>query len=122
MRKRSIPQPEQPPRILPADLHPIVLADRAGIEPHRGVVDVLERPVGREYDAVVADFEHGIEQRRRVEIARRGDVKNFAEVIAQPLLCRPTVPVSIQALALSTRHIANGRFSPTWPRMIWKAR
>jgi hypothetical protein len=36
-----VPQPEQPPRILPADFHPIVLADRAGVEPDRGVVDVL---------------------------------------------------------------------------------
>jgi hypothetical protein len=34
-----IPQPERPPRILPSDLHPIALADRAGVEPHRGVVD-----------------------------------------------------------------------------------
>jgi len=32
-------QPEQPPRIIHSHLHPIVLADRAGIEPHRGVVD-----------------------------------------------------------------------------------
>jgi hypothetical protein len=88
-----ISQPEQPPRILPSDLLPVVLADRAGIEPHRGVVDVLERPVGREHDAVGADFEHGVVERRRVEIARRGDIEIFAEIIAQPFLRRPAVPV-----------------------------
>ena len=27
-----VAQPEQPPRILPPDLHPVVLADPAGIE------------------------------------------------------------------------------------------
>src|ERR1700689_2344481 len=89
----SVPEPEQPPRILPADLRPVILADRAGIEPDRGVVDVLERPVGREHDAVSADFEHGVVERRRVEIARRGDVEILAEIFAQPLLCRPAVPV-----------------------------
>jgi hypothetical protein len=72
-RSRSVPQPEQPPRILPPDLQAVILADRAGIEPDRGVVDVLEGPVGREHDAVGADFEHGVVERRRVEIARRGD-------------------------------------------------
>jgi hypothetical protein len=28
-----------------------------------------------------------------MEIARRGDIKIFAKIIAQPFLCRPTVPV-----------------------------
>lgn len=37
----SIAQPEQPPRIVAADLSPIVLTDRAAIEPNRGVVDAL---------------------------------------------------------------------------------
>src|SRR5580658_10291143 len=102
----SIPQPEQPPRILPTDLHPIVLADRAGIEPHRGVVDVLERPVGRKHDAVGADFQHGVVERLRVEIARRGDVEIFAEVIAESLPCRPAVPVLDPGFGMSTHHIA----------------
>src|SRR5580693_1904221 len=92
-RGALIRNPEQPPRVLAPDLHPIILADRAGVEPIGGVVDVLERPVGREHDAVGADFQHGVVERRRVEIARRGDVEIFAEVLAQPLFCRPAVPV-----------------------------
>ena len=84
---------EQPLRIGAADLEPVVLADRAGIEPIGGVIDILERPVGREHDPVGAELEHGGEQRRRVEIARRRDVEIFAEIVAHRPLRRIAVAV-----------------------------
>src|SRR5579863_2082622 len=38
-------------RIVTSDLAPVRLADRAGVEPARGMVDILERPVGGKHDA-----------------------------------------------------------------------
>src|SRR5262245_903743 len=86
--RRFLGKPEQPLRVRPPDLHPIGLADRAGVEPERGVVDVLERPVGGKEDAVRADLEDRVEQRLRAEVARGGEVEVVAEVVAELLLRR----------------------------------
>src|SRR5262249_15374176 len=66
---RGSAQLEQLQRVGAADLAPVVLADRRGVEPLGGVVDVLERPVGGEQDAVGADLEHRVEQRLGAEVA-----------------------------------------------------
>ena len=74
-------------------LQPVVLADRGIVEPDRGVIDVLERPVGREHDAVGADLEDGVDQRLGAEVARRRDVEVLREIIGDPALGRITMPV-----------------------------
>jgi hypothetical protein len=58
----------------------------AGIEPERGVVDILERLVGGKHDAVRADHEHGLDQRLGVEISRSAEMEIGAEVIASASL------------------------------------
>src|SRR5689334_24619388 len=63
---------EQAGRIAPADLEPVILAEAGAVEPVGRMVDILERPVDREQDAVGADFEDGIDQRLGAEIPRRG--------------------------------------------------
>ena len=45
-------QLEQPHRVSATDLKTIWLADGAGIEPTRGVIDILERPVDGKHDAI----------------------------------------------------------------------
>src|ERR1051326_3507794 len=67
-RPSLVPELKQSPRIGAADLDAVVFADGAGVEPVGGVVDVFERPVGREHDAVGADFQHGVDQRLGAEI------------------------------------------------------
>ncbi len=59
---------EQVDRIAPADLQTIVLADAGAVEPVGGVIDIFERPVNREQDAVRSDLEDGIDQRLGAEI------------------------------------------------------
>ena len=48
---------EQLQRVGATDLRAVDLRDRAGVEPSGGVVDVLERPVGREQDVIRADLQ-----------------------------------------------------------------
>src|SRR5262245_54801066 len=43
---------EEPDRVRAPDLHAVGFADACRVEPFGRVVDVLERPVGREEDAV----------------------------------------------------------------------
>src|SRR5512138_2541842 len=81
-------QLEQPFGVAAADLQAVGLADRAGVEPDRRMVDVLERPVGREHDAVGADLEHRIDQGLGAEVARGGEVEVLLEIDAQLLLRR----------------------------------
>src|SRR5579872_4985734 len=64
-----IPELEQSPRVGAADLDAVVLADWARVEPERRMVDILERPVGREHHPVAADLGDGVQQRRRMEVA-----------------------------------------------------
>src|SRR5271169_205560 len=84
---------EQPPRIGAADLDAVILADRAGVEPKGGVIDILERPVGREHDPVAADFGERVHQRGRMELAGSRDMEIGAEIFAHALLGRIIVPV-----------------------------
>src|SRR6185295_19274733 len=81
-------QPEEPLGVAAADLQAVGLADRAGVEPDCRMVDVLERPVGREHDAVGADLEHRVDQALGAEIARGGEVEVLLEIDAQLLLRR----------------------------------
>src|SRR4051812_38706344 len=60
-------QLEQLERVGPPDLDSVFLADGRGVEPDGGMVDVLERPVGGEQDAIGAHRHHGVEQRGRVK-------------------------------------------------------
>src|SRR5436309_2045195 len=78
---------EQVDGIAPADLVAIVLADAGAVEPVGGMIDVFERPVDREQDAIRSDFEDGIDQRLRAEIARSGQEEVGVEVVADFLLC-----------------------------------
>src|SRR5215510_8507030 len=77
---------EQVDRVAPADLQAIVLADAGAVEPVGGVIDIFERPVNREQDAVGPDLENGIDQRLRAEIARGGQEEVGVEVVADLLL------------------------------------
>src|SRR2546430_722045 len=77
---------EQVDGIAPADLVAIVLADAGAVEPVGGMIDVFERPVDREQDAIRSDFEDGIDQRLRAEIARSGQEEIRVEVVADFLL------------------------------------
>ena len=54
---------EQVNGVAATDLQAIVLADARAVEPVRGMIDVFERPVDREQNAVRSDFENGIDQR-----------------------------------------------------------
>ena len=75
-------------RIGAADLQAIGFADGRDIEPVRGVIDILEWPVGREQDAVGADLEDCVDQRLGAEIAGRGDPEIFLEILGEFLLRR----------------------------------
>ena len=81
-------QLEQFDRIGPPDLEPVRRADGGDVEPFGRLVDILERPVGREQDAVRAELQHGVEQRGRTEIARHRDVEVGVEIIRDRLLGR----------------------------------
>ena len=100
----STPQLEQSHRAL---VRPILSRSFSligqAVEPVRGVVDVFERPVGREHDPVGADFQHGVEQRRGVEIARRRDMEIFAEIIANGFFRRIIVPVGDPGVGIVDR-------------------
>ena len=76
---------EQVDGIAPADLQAIVLADAGAVEPVGGVIDVFERPVDREQNAVRSDLENGIDQRLGAEIARSGQEEVGVEVVADLL-------------------------------------
>ena len=96
----SLRQLEKLARVIAADLAPIRFADWADIEPSRRMIDVLERPVGREHDAVRAEHQDRIDQRLGMKISRRSDVEIAAEIIAHPLLRRIVVPILDPAIGI----------------------
>ena len=49
-------------RVVSSDLDPVRLADGGVVEPLRGVIDVLERPVRGEQNAIGSDFKQGVDQ------------------------------------------------------------
>src|SRR5258708_15028128 len=53
-----------------------------------GPTALCSRPVGREHDAVGADFQDGVDQRRRAEVARGGEVEVLLQVRAELFLRR----------------------------------
>src|SRR4051812_1751886 len=92
LRRVLLAEFEQAYRIGAADLFAIGLADARHVEPVGCVVDVLERPVGREQDAVGADLEDRVDQRLRAEVARRGGVEVGVEVVDDLVLRLVLVP------------------------------
>jgi hypothetical protein len=54
------------------------------------MIDILERPVRREQDAIGTDFQHSINQGLGTEIARGGEIEIAVEVFGNLLL--PLVP------------------------------
>src|SRR5947207_4657761 len=97
---RASVQLEQLARIIAPDLGAIGFADRTDIEPLRGVIDILERPVCRKHDAVRTQHQDRVDQRLGLKIPGGGDVKVAAEIIAHPLLRRIAVPILDQAIGV----------------------
>src|SRR5262245_43755753 len=52
---------EQAESIEAADLEPVGFADAGGVEPIRRVIDVLQRPIGREQDTIGPDLKDRID-------------------------------------------------------------
>ena len=55
--------------VVPTDLLTVRFADRGAVEPLRGVIDILERPIRREQDSIATDLEQGIDQRLGAKVS-----------------------------------------------------
>src|SRR5689334_19548621 len=81
-------QLEQLDCVAAADFDAVGLADVDLVEPLRAFTDVLERPVDRKHHAVGTHHGHGVDQRRRVEIAGCRQMEMLAEIVCHALLGR----------------------------------
>src|ERR1700712_3238630 len=76
---------EQPQRVFSSDLFPISFADGGAVEPLRGMIDVLERPIRGKQNSIGADLEQRIDQRLGTKVSRRGQIEMLIEVLADLL-------------------------------------
>src|SRR5665213_206942 len=97
---------EEPDRIGASDQEPCVLVNHSsGIEPLDGILHGFVWIVGAEIHSIPTHHFEGAAKSRVVEVAARGDVEMFAEILAQGPLA-----------AIAPRREAHARFQPPQPK------
>src|SRR5262249_48234570 len=79
-------QLKQPDSIFTPNFEAVSFADFGLVEPLGAFVDALKWPINREHHAVHAHHGHGIDQRGRVKVTRRGEMKLLAKVMRDAVL------------------------------------